>query len=71
MTAAVQILLVPIPVAGSAFPRVTQHRPVREHKSPVNWPLTQQIPNADTRRMLDAARRQLDASKNLAPSDVF
>jgi hypothetical protein len=59
MNAAVQIVFIPVPVAGSSFPRVIGTHPKSEHKTSPHWPLNQQIPSDATRRMLDDARRQL------------
>jgi hypothetical protein len=59
MAAAVQIVFIPVPVAGSSFPRVTGDHPQRERKTPSRWPLNSPIPTNEARRALDDARRQL------------
>jgi hypothetical protein len=62
MTAAVQIIFVPVPVAGSSFPRVIGTRYPSQGKTKPGWPHSPQpIPNADEKRraLLDEARRVL------------
>jgi hypothetical protein len=64
-TAPVQIVFVPVPVAGSSFPRVIGTRYPSQGKTPPGWPLRncQQIPTQETRRLLDTARRELAEAK--------
>jgi hypothetical protein len=53
---------VPIPTAGSSFPRVIGDHPSRVGKQKPGWPIgPQSIPNADEKRraLLDEARRVL------------
>jgi hypothetical protein len=67
MNLAPTIVFVPvlIPTAGSSFPRVIGERHGRTGKTPNGWPPLnrQPIPTEETRRMLDAARRDLAEEK--------
>jgi hypothetical protein len=56
---------VPVPVAGSSFPRVIGTRYPSQGKTNPGWPPLnrQPIPTEETRRMLDAARRDLAEEK--------
>jgi hypothetical protein len=62
-TAAVKIVFVPVPVAGSSFPRVIGERHPPKGKTPPGWPLHQQIPTQETKRLLETARRDLSEAK--------
>jgi hypothetical protein len=67
MNLAPSIVFVPVPVwvGGSSFPRVTGEHYQRHGKTPSGWPPPnhQHIPTDQTRRMLDAARRDLAEAK--------
>jgi hypothetical protein len=63
MLAPVQIVFVPVPVAGSSFPRVIGNRYPSHGKTPPGWPLKSPIPTQETRRMLETARRDLAEEK--------
>jgi hypothetical protein len=59
-----QVILVPwpIPVCGSAFPRVTQRPPKTEHKTKPGWPLRQEIPKPDysaVRALIEQGQRAI------------
>jgi hypothetical protein len=61
VSAAVQIVLVPVPVAASWLDRYNQTSP-RECKTPSRWPLTQPIPRPDpsaVRALVERGRRAL------------
>jgi hypothetical protein len=65
VSTAVQIIFVPMPVAGSSFPRVIGQRYPSKGKTPTGWPPPshQPIPTQETRRMLEMARRDLAEAK--------
>jgi hypothetical protein len=63
MNLAPTIILIPypVPVAGSAFPRVIDKPFHKQQKTNPSWPPPnhQQIPTEATRRMLDNARTEI------------
>jgi hypothetical protein len=63
VSTAVRIVFVPVPVAGSSFPRVIGQRHPPKGKTPPGWPLHQPIPTQETKRMLETARRDLAEEK--------
>jgi hypothetical protein len=66
VSTAVQIVFVPVPVAGSSFPRDIGDHPPRVGKQKTGWPIgPQPIPNAEEERraLLDEARRVLERKR--------
>ena len=54
----VQIVVIPVPVAGQTWSKKTPP-PQYSHKPANRWPLTNTIPQEDARRQLDDARRKI------------
>jgi hypothetical protein len=59
----VQIVVIPIPVAGQVWSRRTP-QPQYPCKRRETWPLNQSIPTPETRRMLEDARRRMTSMRD-------
>jgi hypothetical protein len=57
------VVFVPIPVAGQTWSKRTP-QPQYPNKRRESWPLRQQIPTDETRRMLDDVRRRMSSERD-------
>jgi hypothetical protein len=63
MTLPLNVVLVPIPVAGQTWSKRTP-QPQYPSQRRQTWPLHQSIPTDEARRMLDDARRRMTSERD-------